>query len=188
MRRYLNWPVIIDADGTGTNLYPFFLNRVTNEQSGDGSRVFGDIQVYLRDGHDGNVDADLSEVTVVWNSLVALVNRRTVDGAEFPAVGEEPTISYEAMEEEVHRLLRITRHEITDTVRSPDDTVLIQSQEIVEGMLSIQGAVDLVIGADVNVPKGSGTLIPLTYSVFQLARVRRVDTYRAEIRLERTID
>ena len=179
MRRYIGWPVIIDANG---DLFPFFLNRVTREADD-----FGDVQVYLRDSYMGNMDANLAEVPVQWTSLVALVEYRMlgVDGMDrFPAEGEEPTISYEEMESEIYRVLRVTRHEITDTVRSPDDTVLIQSQEIVEGMMGVEGPSDLVIGADVRVPSTNANGI----SFFQLARVRRVDTYRAEIRLERTID
>ena len=182
MEQYLNWPVLVG------DAYGAFLQEVQTEEIDRSAQIFGNIQVYLRRTYDGSNADDIRDAPITFSSFVALLDRVEIDGVLFPAVNEEPFVSSRPTTQEYVVPLRITHHELTDAVRSPDDpqTVLIQSTEAIEGRFPVSGALPISIGAKAEIgPDDPTNLNPPRE--FTLERLVRRSAVQVEARFERII-
>ena len=186
MEQYLGWPVVVGGE------FGAFLQEVQAEAPDRSRQIFGNLQVYLRLDFDGtSATTNLSEAPFTYSTFVALQSRMTLDGVEFPAVGEEPQVMVPASMSSMTRNLRVSHHELTDAVRSPDDpqTILIQSTEAIEGYMPVSGELPISTGATAMIGPGDpdDPMPEKRPRKFTLERLVRRSAVQMEARFERII-
>lgn len=175
IRQYRGWPIVVR--GSGVNAYTY-LHNAESEVPNSAAQVFGEVQMYVREQYDGTQSSATSGSVTTFSQVEALRDREN----GFPAVGEEPMVTTPATEEDLEYILKVESHEIFDAVRSADDSVLISSQEVVEGTISIAGAFTAPIGGDITLSTVEGA------PTFKIARLNRVGVLTMAIRLERDVE
>ena len=181
IQQYLNWPIALtNVDGAGASAmesYYLHSSAIETQSSPNSDRI----KLEFRSDPQGKRSDEVKCLNATAMYAITNPNRTDADGvvqAELPTDHAQlPIVSYPGSAIALTMQLKVSEHELVDAVRSKNNEVLIDSTEVLEGVIPFSGDFPINIGA-------KATIVDRDFTV---ERMVRLDVNRFEARFERVI-